>query len=175
MIKWIGIDNYVGNPTFYFFICLIFISIILWPSDAILVGTTQHKGYALMAVLEGIINILLSIWWIHIWGVVGVAAATLTARLATNGWYMFYHSRVVTGIGMKAITRKVLILFINPLLGVLLVLYILNLTDFLGWYKIIINTSAICFVFITLFYFLSLNRDNRHEINSLIRSYCGKS
>ena len=89
IIKWIGIDNYVGNTTFYFFICLIFISIILWPSDAILVGTTQHKGYALVAVLEGIINITLSIWWIHIWNVAGVAAATLAARLATNGWYMF--------------------------------------------------------------------------------------
>jgi len=170
MIKWIGVDNYVGNTTFYFFICLTFISIILWPSDAILVGTTQHKGYALVAVLEGIINIILSIWWIHIWGVAGVAAATLTARLTTNGWYMFYRAYVVTGVGIQILTRNVVQPFIAPIFGALITLYLLNVVDILGWYKIIINALAICFIFSVLFYSLSLSRDNRDEIKKFIRS-----
>ena len=175
LIVWIGADNYVGNPTFYFFVSLIFIQLVLWPSDSVLVGTKQHKGYALMVVLEGIINLSLSIWWIHIWGVVGVVAATLCARLLTNGWYMFYYSYVVTGIGIRAIANNVLKPFIIPISGCLIVLYVLNLADFVGWYKIVINTSGICLIFITLFYFLSLNSDNRVEFKRLIRSYCGKS
>jgi hypothetical protein len=171
MIMWIGIDNYVGDTTFYFLICLIFIQIILWPSDAILVGTTQHQRYALVAVLEGFINIGLSIWWIHIWGVAGVAAASLTARLSTNAWYMFYQAYVVTGVGMTVLAGNVLKLFIAPISGVLIALFILNKIDLFGWYKIIINTSAICFIFVLLFYFLSLNGSDRHEIKKFIKNF----
>ncbi|MFH1702692.1 MAG: oligosaccharide flippase family protein [Nitrospirota bacterium] len=173
MIKWIGIDNYVGNSTFYLFICLIFIQIILWPSDSILMGTTQHRGYAKMAVFEGVINVLLSLWWIHIWGVAGVAAATLTVRLATNGWFMFYRASVITAVGMRSFIIEVFKPFIIPISGALIMVYILNQTSFSGWYKIIVSIASICFIFISLFYFLSLSRDKRLEINRLIRGYYG--
>jgi len=173
MIKWIGINNYVGNPTFYLFICLIFVQILLFPSDSILIGTTQHRGYAIMAVFEGILNMLLSLWWIQIWGVVGVAAATLTARLITNGWYVFYRAYTITDVGMKTFT-KILKTFIIPIFGALITVYLLSLMPFLGWYKIIINTASICVIFTSLFYFLSISRDKRLEIKRLILSYRGR-
>lgn len=173
MIKWIGIDNYVGNSTFYLFICLIFIQIILFPSDSILMGTTQHRGYAIMAVFEGIFNVALSVWWIHIWGVAGVAAATLTARLATTGWFMFYRAYVITTVGMRSFIIKVFKPIIIPISGALITVYILSLTSFLGWHKIIINITSIFIIFTSLFYFLSLSRDKRLEINRFIRGYYG--
>lgn len=173
MIMWIGVENYVGNTTFYLFICLIFISIILWPSDAILVGTTQHRGYAIMAVFEGIINVLLSIWWIYIWGVAGVAAATLTARLATNGWFMFYRAHVITGVGTRVFIKEILQPFIIPISGALIMVYILNLIPFEGWYKISISTASICCIFICLYYCLSIKEDERLEISRFIRNYYG--
>ena len=173
MIKWIGIDNYVGNPTFYLFICLIFVQILLHPPDSILMGTTQHRGYAKMAVFEGVINLLLSLWWIHIWGVAGVAAATLTARLATNGWFMFYRASVITGVGTRAFITKILKPFIIPISGALITVYILSLMPFSGWQKIIINITSISIIFSSLFYFLSLSRDKRLEINRLISGYYG--
>jgi len=171
MVKWVGIDNYVGDTTFYSIICLIFINSILWAPNVILIGTTQHKSYAIVAVIEGIINIALSIWWIHIWGVVGVAVATLIARLSTNGWYMFYQAYPITGIGMKALVISVFKPFIIPIFGALTTLYLLNIVDILGWYKIVINTSAICFIFIILVYFLSLKRNERLETKKLIQNY----
>ena len=171
MITWIGIDNYVGDTTFYFIIGLIFISIILWPSDAILIATTQHKGYALVAVLEGFINVGLSIWWINIWGVAGVAAATLTARLVTNGWYMFYQAYVVTGVGITVLVGNVIKLFIAPTSGVIVAFFILNNLDLFGWYKIIINTSVIGFIFALLFYFISLSGNERLAVKKYIENF----
>jgi len=168
MIKWVGVDNYVGDNTFYFIVCLIFISIILWPCDAILVATTRHKGYALMAVVEGFINVGLSIWWINIWGVAGVAAATLTARLATNGWYMFHQAYVVTGIGITVLVVNVIKLFIVPTSGVIVALFILNNLGLLGWYKIITNISVIGCIFALLFYFISLNEIERLDVKRYI-------
>ena len=105
MIKWVGIDNYVGNTTFYLLICLIFIQIMLWPSDSILMGTTQHKAYAIMAVFEGILNISLSLWWIHIWESLVLQPATLTARLATNGWFMLYRAYKITEVGFIVLLK----------------------------------------------------------------------
>lgn len=161
MIKWIGLDNYVGDNTFYLIISLIFVSIILWPSDAILVATTQHKNYALVAVIEGFVNVGLSIWWIHIWGVTGVAAATLTARLLTNGWFMFYRSFVLTGVGLRVTVQKVWKLYSFPTLGVLVALFMLSKIEFVGWYKIVIHSTSVCFIFISLIYFLSLTSSER--------------
>jgi len=169
MIKWIGVDNYVGNTTFRLFIAIIFVQIILWPSDAVLVGTTQHRGYALMAVCEGIINVLLSVWWVRIWGVAGVAAATLSARLATNGWFMLYRTHVITGLGIRAFISDIVKPFVVPILGAIITIYLLNLAQFSGWYKIVVSTAAIFIIFMTLFYFLSLNRNQRIEMNKLLR------
>ncbi|MBU4376677.1 MAG: oligosaccharide flippase family protein [Candidatus Omnitrophica bacterium] len=169
MIKWVGADNYVGNATFYLFICLIFIQITLWPSDAILMGTTQHRGYAKMAVFEGILNVALSLWWVHLWGVIGVAAGTLAARLATNGWFMFYRAYAITGVGTRVFMTKILKPFIVPVSGALIMVYGLSQMPLTGWYKIIISVMSTCLVFIPLFYFVSLSRDKRIEINRRIR------
>ena len=93
------------------------------------------------------------------------------ARLFTNAWYMFYQSYVITGVGMTAIAGNILKLFIAPISGVLITLFILNQIDLSGWYKFIINTSAICFIFISLVYFLSLNRSERYEIKKFIKDF----
>lgn len=172
MIKWVGIENYVGNSTFYLFIVLIFIQIILWPSDSILMGTTRHRGYAIMALFEGFLNLSLSLWWVHIWGVAGVAAATLTARLATNGWFIFYRAYTITEVGMK-VFFTIIKPFILPMLGTLIIIHILNLMPFMGWYRIILNISSICVVFASSFYFLSMDRNKRLDINRIIRGYYG--
>ncbi len=169
MIKWVGADNYVGNSTFYILICLVAILIMLWPADAVLMGTTKHIGYAKMAVFEGVVNILLSIWWIHIWGITGVAAATLVARIATNGWFMFYRAYLITAVGIRMFITEILKPFIIPMSAALIVAYILNQASFFGWHKIIINITGIGSIFILSFYFLSLDKNKQMEINRLIR------
>jgi hypothetical protein len=169
MIKWVGPDNYVGNPTFYMLTFLAFIMIMLWPSDAILMGTTRHVGYAKMAVFEGIINVTLSIWWINIWGVAGVAAATIAARLITNGWYMFYRAHAITGIGANVVLVKAIKPLTFPALGAIVAVCALDLVPYSGWRRIFLNTTAICAVFMSIFYFSSMNRYKVSDIMKFIR------
>ncbi len=173
MVKWVGVENYVGNTTFYLLVCYAFISLILWPSDVVLIGTTNHKGYAIMTMIEGIINLILSIWWVHLWGVSGVAAATVFGRITTNGWYMFYSCYNTTGIGLNIIIRKVIKPYIIPILGTLIVMYFLNLFEFMGWYGIIITTISLCFIFIILFYTFSLSKLEKDKFKSSVKTYCG--
>lgn len=173
MVKWIGVENYVGNITFYFIACFTFISIILYPSDVIMIATTNHKGYAIMTIIEGILNLILSVWWIHLWGVAGVAAATIFGRITTNGWYMFYSCYKITGIGLDSIIRKVIKPYVIPILGTLIATYFLNIFELMGWYRIIITTISLCFIFTVLFYSLSLSNHEKVILKSSVKRYCG--
>ncbi|HLD82347.1 MAG TPA: polysaccharide biosynthesis C-terminal domain-containing protein [Candidatus Omnitrophota bacterium] len=108
LIKWVGVNNYVGDSTFYLFVWLIFIQAILFPADAILMATGQHSGYAKLVVLEGLIKITLSLCWVHSWGILGIITATLISRLCITSWYMFYKAAKVTGLNRETFIKWVI-------------------------------------------------------------------
>jgi O-antigen/teichoic acid export membrane protein len=67
---------------------LLVIQVLLVPADMVLMATTRHYGYAAWAVIEGLLNLTLSLWWVQLFGLPGVIAATVAARLLTIGWYI---------------------------------------------------------------------------------------
>jgi O-antigen/teichoic acid export membrane protein len=85
---WAGPGVFPGHETFSLQIALMVIQMLLTPADAVLMATTRHYGYAVLAAVEGVLNLGLSLWWVRYWGLAGVIGATVTARLLTNGWYM---------------------------------------------------------------------------------------
>jgi O-antigen/teichoic acid export membrane protein len=85
---WAGPGVFPGGATFALQIALMVVQLILTPADAVLMATTRHYGYAAVAVAEGLLNLVLSLWWVHYWGLAGVIAGTVAARIATNGWYL---------------------------------------------------------------------------------------
>lgn len=47
------------------------------------------------------LNIILSLWWVHFWGISGVLAATIVSRLLTTWWFdpwMVHHYALQTGV-----------------------------------------------------------------------------
>ncbi len=85
---WAGPGVFPGRATFGLQIALMVTQMLLTPADAVLMATTRHYGYATLAVVEGALNLGLSLWWVRYWGLAGVIGATVAARLLTNGWYM---------------------------------------------------------------------------------------
>jgi O-antigen/teichoic acid export membrane protein len=51
------------------------------------------------------LNLALSLWWVRLWGVAGVAAATLTAYLCTDAWYLPRLAARRYGISGRALAR----------------------------------------------------------------------
>lgn len=49
------------------------------------------------AIAEGLLNVVLSIWWVRIWGIWGVALATLTSMLVTTGFLVPAHALKLIG------------------------------------------------------------------------------
>jgi O-antigen/teichoic acid export membrane protein len=85
---WAGHGVFPGNATLGLQFAFLFIQVLLYPASTILIATSKHHWYAVWALVEGALNLTLSLWWVHLWGMPGVIAGTVAARLLTNGWYM---------------------------------------------------------------------------------------
>ena len=166
---WVGRDSYVGDFCFYLILCHLLLNTILWPADAVIIGTSKHKTYALVTVIEGIINVVLSIFWVQIWGVAGVISATIFARVSSSFWFMIRKSAEITGVSVLKTFEKTFSPFMLPLIGSLLVIFLLNQLDFEGISKVILHAILITSVYIWLVLYVSLDSNSREKVINKVK------
>jgi O-antigen/teichoic acid export membrane protein len=85
---WAGHGVFPGNATFRWQLSLLLVQVFIAPAYAILVASTRHYGAAALHVIESALNLVLSVWWVYRWGLSGVIAGTVAARLLTSAWYI---------------------------------------------------------------------------------------
>jgi O-antigen/teichoic acid export membrane protein len=88
LVWWAGAGIYPGDGTFALMILLLIIQIVIEPPWMLLVATTQHYGTAAIHAVESLLNLALSLWWVRRWGLSGVIAGTVVARIVTTGWFI---------------------------------------------------------------------------------------
>jgi O-antigen/teichoic acid export membrane protein len=166
---WAGLDSYVGDFCFYLIMIHMLINTLLWPADSILVGTTRHRVYSMFTVVEGLLNLGLSIFWVQIWGVVGVICATIFARLFVTFWFMIHQSFSITGLSIKKFLDEVIKPFIFPVIGAVISIFFLSYLGLSGWYKVIFHSISISLVFGFIVFYVSLDTVTRKEIYAKAR------
>jgi hypothetical protein len=57
-------------------------------ATTVVIGAGLIHGVVVMPVLEAAINPGLSLWWVHPYGIIGVAAPTVVAGLRTSARYV---------------------------------------------------------------------------------------
>lgn len=60
-------------------------------SVRVLFGMGKHQTWAMVTLIEGVINVLLSIWWVHSYGIVGSALGTTVPLTATMIFFLPRH------------------------------------------------------------------------------------
>jgi O-antigen/teichoic acid export membrane protein len=85
---WAGSNVFPGPVTFGLQLAYFFLLVLFAPAITLLTATTRHYGFARLLIVEGIINLILSVWWVQRWGLPGVMAGTLAASVLTNTWYV---------------------------------------------------------------------------------------
>jgi O-antigen/teichoic acid export membrane protein len=88
LVWWAGPGIYPGDRTFALMIVLLVIQVVIEPPWMFLVATTQHYRTAALHFVESLLNLALSVWWVRSWGLSGVIAGTVAARIVTTGWYV---------------------------------------------------------------------------------------
>jgi O-antigen/teichoic acid export membrane protein len=103
---WVGYGVFPGIATFRLQLTLLLIQVSIAPAYAVLVASTQHYGTAVLHVFESALNLVLSLWWVHRWGLSGVIAGTVVARLLTTAWYIPLAALEALEIRAKVAVRR---------------------------------------------------------------------
>ena len=101
-------------PTIVAIGVLVAIQCSLYPADAVLVGLLRHRNYALLAVLEGSLNLVLAIWWVGALGAFGVILASIVSKSATNMWYLHRRAAAVLALPKREVIGTLLRSFVVP-------------------------------------------------------------
>jgi len=106
IIRWMG-RQYVDSYR-VMVILVIGVMVSLWqgPSISLLYGISKHKFFALFNSIEGVANLLLSLLFVHWYGMYGVALGTLFPMLAIRLFIQPVYVCRVAGIDLWEYVRK---------------------------------------------------------------------
>lgn len=105
----VGHKVFPGTLTFDLLILLFAIQVLLNPPWFLVVASTQHYGAAAMHTVESLLNLGLSIWWVRSFGLPGVVAGTIVARLLTTAWYVPIVAARIIETGLGRVTRAIVL------------------------------------------------------------------
>ncbi len=173
---WFGKNSYGGNTLNLIFVYWVFFETIIRGTGIVFQIFSELKTWAYAAVMEAILNISLSFYFLHIgWGLPGLAMATAIARTCTIGiyWVWFLNHK-------QLVSYK---LFIDHFLGnaiknipMLIVLYILS--KFVLVNNVIeIVVYCILAAFINLLSYdwhIIITAGKRGSMKDLLQLYAGK-
>ncbi len=127
--SWVGDEFYPGDIVFVLMLCLLSIQIIITPADAVIMATSSHERFSYVALAEGLINIILSLWWVSIFGIAGVVLATILGRII-SGVYMY---ATISSILNWSYRKHILLILRGLILPLGSTLMIIELAQYYIW------------------------------------------
>jgi len=113
--SWVGDEYFSGDTLSLIFAGMLFITVVFHASSLVISADLKLKGVTIVRIVEAVINILLSIWLVQVYGLVGVALATLIAGIMTSFWAIPYitmkHLRISLSTWLQKIVFKLLGVF----------------------------------------------------------------
>lgn len=106
---WVGEDNFVGLAPFRVIVGLVAVHAVLYPLDTLLMVTGRVRLYAVAAVWEALLSVVLSLTLVHTWGVAGVVAGCLIARFLGAGPVLLWESGRLLQGELRRILARVLV------------------------------------------------------------------
>ncbi|MBR4575105.1 MAG: polysaccharide biosynthesis C-terminal domain-containing protein [Lachnospiraceae bacterium] len=145
-----------------------FVFCLRMPYQAVVTAAGHYKQTQAGAVLEAIINILLTIAFIFKWGIVGAAIGTLASMIYRTLDYVFYLSRNIIRLSPSYFFLRILIGLISSIIGIA-TCFILHLDRANSW-LVWIGKSACSLVLMgminVIFNYLFYKDDFMNCINS---------
>lgn len=87
---WLGTNNVLSKDIMTVFIIFSYMHIWVHVSSVFVAAIGIHKEIAYIGIIEIILNILFSIVFLKIWGLLGVALGTLLSHSLVSGWFVTY-------------------------------------------------------------------------------------
>jgi O-antigen/teichoic acid export membrane protein len=88
MRLWVGLKNYGGIELTAIFVFIMFYRVMMQVSSIVVISSGKLRGVVFMSIAEALLNLVLSVWWVKYYGILGVAMGTAVAGALTSGWYV---------------------------------------------------------------------------------------
>jgi O-antigen/teichoic acid export membrane protein len=105
---WVGPDSTIDQNTLWALSIILLVEGVVNPGIVMLLSVNRHREASLTLLVEGILNLMLSVALIHSLGTLGVALATLIGRGATTLWIIPRLSLETTNIPPIRYLRKII-------------------------------------------------------------------
>jgi O-antigen/teichoic acid export membrane protein len=103
---WAGREVVVDGATFMALVGILAVNVLQQPAYAFIIATTRHRTFSWLSLLEGAANLALSWWWVHRWGVLGVALGTLVPHALISGVYLVVAGARMNGFSFAELSKK---------------------------------------------------------------------
>lgn len=88
MRLWVGEQNNGGSLLTVTFAFILITRVLNHAASIVIIGTGRLRGVVFMSLAEAVLNLVLSLWLVKAYGIVGVAVGTVAASFLTSNWFV---------------------------------------------------------------------------------------
>ena len=124
LTAWVGADYASGADLVGILILASFLDTSQWPAGSVLQGMGRHRPLAIIALVTGLTNLILSLVLVQYLGLMGVALGTLIpTSIGCMGFVLPYAMRVI-GVSAREVLNEIVLPVFIPAIPMALVLYV---------------------------------------------------
>lgn len=173
---WVG-ESYLGS-----YIILIILSVgqmltcTQMPLISLLFALNKHRFIALVSIIEGVFNLILSIILVQYFGIVGVAVGTLVPIVIKIPFLFIY---VIKECDFLKIDKELIIVILKPIIGItffsLTIMLYVNMPAIRSWFLLGLAMSGMVLFFLTFTYFALISREYKNSVINIYYSIFKKT
>ncbi|QLY79121.1 lipopolysaccharide biosynthesis protein [Clostridium intestinale] len=165
---WLGKGNFIGYDIILVLCLILVINANTHNAGVYINALYKHKKTAYLAVIEAILNLILSLILVNRIGVLGVVLGTLIASLLTSAWFTPYYCCKILGINFKRYFIDVILK--NIILAFLFTMLIFIQKQFINidvFWKLISCFAFNFIIFLILSYGIAFNKIEKSKLKEM--------
>lgn len=174
IFKWVGPGFEESYYVALFLMCPITISLIQNLGIEIQRAKNKHQFRSIIYMIMAILNILVSIQFCKIYGIVGVAFGTTISLLFANGLIMNYYYIKKLGINVLKFWKSIISIFPGFVMPGLFGVVVLRYYTFKGYTDLFVVIAVYSIIYCISVILFSLNNEEKNALKTLINKIKGK-
>lgn len=162
MRLWVGPGNFGGFYLTAIFVFIMFYRVMMQVASIVVISSGKLKGVVLMSLAEAVLNLILSVWWVRHYGIVGVAMGTATAGILTSGWYVImFTARELRMTVLEYLGRGIVPPLICAVPAAALAFTLIHFYPVASWARLFMEAGAVGAVYVLLYFVIGLSAEER--------------
>ena len=170
MRLWVGVKNYGGMELTAVFVFIMFYRVMMQVASIVVISSGKLKGVVMMSLAEALLNLVLSVWWVRYYGILGVAMGTAAAGILTSGWYViFFTARELRMNLLDYLGQGIVPSLVCAAPSAALAFALVYFYPATSWAKLFIEAGAVASLYALLYLIIGLNSEERSLLFGRVR------